>query len=229
MLHQTEINEITKNFAAKAIQRNILLYPSEDLVRFIAREAPKLPANPQGIDIGFGSGRHLALMMDYGIRAHGIDLAPEALETFRSHFSDSPLVGDLIVGDLSDSHFQPGFFDVAIMWGVLFLRPIEQITRDLIRIVELLKPGGAICINFRTMDNWFFGLGKELSPGFYLLDERAGQYHKALYCFLGEDQAKAVVESAGLVIDNFERNDYWKGPQRQRHSWWIVSARKPAS
>lgn len=227
MVQQTEPNKITKEFAAEAIRQNVLLYPGEDVVRFVAREASRLPANPQGLDIGFGSGRHLKLMMDHGIHAHGVDMTPEALETFQSHFPDSPFIGDLIVGDLSDLKLVAGYFDIVIMWGVLFLRSIERMKSDFAKIAELLKPGGAVCVNFRTLDNWFCGLGEEFSPGFYLLDERAGAYNKALYCFVDEEQARDVVECAGMVVESFERNDFWKGQQQQRHSWWIVSARKP--
>jgi SAM-dependent methyltransferase len=224
---ELESNAVTEEFATRSLKEHVLLYPSEDLVRFLSRIKTRLPEGAEGLDVGFGSGRHLKLMMDFGIRAHGVDLSPEALRAFRAHFADSPLLGELVTGDVSDLALGSNRLDVAILWGVLFLRPIAQMRADLTRIVRMLKPGGALCVNFRTRDNWFFGLGTELSPGHYLLDERAGPYRDALYTFVGEGEARDVVASAGLEIESLERCDYWKGPQKQRHSWYVVCARKP--
>lgn len=224
---EPERNAVTQEFATRSLKDHVLLYPSEDLVRFLSRIKSRLPQRAEGLDIGFGSGRHLKLMMDFGIRAHGVDLSPQALRAFRAHFADSPLLGELVTGDLSDLAFGAERLDVVILWGVLFLRPAAQMRTDLAHLAQMLKPGGSLCVNFRTEDNWFFGLGEELSPGHYLLDDRAGPYHDALYSFVDEGEARAIVTSAGLQIESFERCDYWKGPQQQRHSWYIVGARRP--
>jgi 2-polyprenyl-3-methyl-5-hydroxy-6-metoxy-1,4-benzoquinol methylase len=218
---------VTREFASQEIRQHVLLYPSEDVVRFLAREKPHLPAQAEGLDVGFGSGRHLQLLMDYGIRAHGVDLSADALDAFRTHFPASPVLGDLVVGDLSTLNFPRDYFQVAIMWGVLFLRPVAAMKSDLIKLAGLIRPGGALCINFRTKDNWFYGLGEEIGPGYFLLDQRAGAYANALYCFVDEAEAREITEAAGLRIENFERNDIWREPERRRHSWWIVWARKP--
>lgn len=217
----------TEQFWGRQLQQSVLLYPNEDVVRFLAR-AGRVPAGdaPHGLDVGFGSGRHLKLLMDYGYRACGNDLVADAIEVFRSHFGSHPLLGQLVQGDIATDEWPAGFFQVAIVWGILFLRGRADMKRDLARIRGWLQPGGRLCLNFRTRDSWFYGLGEELEDDFFLLDERAGAYKGALYCFMDEEDARDLVTGVGLEIENFERTDSWRGPDLQRHSWWIVWARK---
>jgi hypothetical protein len=46
-----------------------LLYPDEQVVRFLARRGRV--RDGAGLDVGFGSGRHLKVLMDHGYRASG--------------------------------------------------------------------------------------------------------------------------------------------------------------
>ena len=62
--------------------------------------------------------------------------------------------------------------------------------------------------------------------GHYLLDETSGGYAGSTYTFLDADAARALVEEAGLKVDNFERWDWWKNNLSERHSWWLVWASK---
>ncbi len=99
--------------------------------------------------------------------------------------------------------------------------------RDLARICRLLEPGGRLCLNLRTRENWFYGLGQELERDYFHLDERAGPYGGALMCFVNEPAARALVSEAGLAIENFEQIAAWRGEDRKCHSWWMIWARKP--
>jgi SAM-dependent methyltransferase len=217
----------TEQFWGRQLEQSVLLYPSEDVVRFLARAGRVPPGAPQdGLDVGFGSGRHLKLLLDYGYRAHGIDFASNAIEVFRSHFGGHPLLGDLVQGDIASHIWSADCFQAAIVWGTLFSRARPDMQRDLALIRRALKPDGVVCLNLRTRDNWFYGLGQELEQDYFLLDERAGPYGGALYCFVDEPAARELVNGAGLEIVNFERSDAWRGEARLRHSWWIVWARK---
>ncbi len=218
----------TGKFWGRHLEQHVLLYPSEDVVRFLARTGP-VPVGDEasGLDIGFGSGRHLKLLMDYGYRACGNDLAANAIDVFRSHFGDHPRLGELVQRDIATDEWPADSFRVAIAWGTLFLRGMRDIRRDLARIARLLEPGGRLCLNLRTRENWFCGLGQELEADYFQLDERAGPYAGALYCFVDEPAARELVIGSGLAIENFEQIAAWRGEARQRHSWWMVWARKP--
>ena len=228
-MDERDRTERSEQFWGRQLAKHVLLYPSEDVVRFLARTGPA-PADAEwrGLDVGFGSGRHLKLLMDHGYRAHGIDLAANAIELARSTFGGHPRLGDLVQGDVDTEAWPPETFRVAVAWGVLFLRDRRAMVRDLARLGRLLEPGGRVCLNLRTRESWFYGLGRELDQDYFQLDERAGPYSGALYCFVDEPAARELVTSAGLDIENFEQSDIWRGAegQRQRQSWWIVWARK---
>ena len=218
----------TEAFWGRQLDTHVLLYPSEDVVRFLARTGPLSAAiEARGLDVGFGSGRHLKLLMDHGYRACGIELAANAIDVFRSHFGGHPRLGDLVQGDIATDEWPADSFRVAIAWGTLFLRGLRDMKRDLACIARLLEPGGRVCLNLRTRDNWFYGLGQELEPDYFQLDERAGPYSGALYSFVDEPAARELLRGAGLTIDNFEQSDAWRGEDRVRHSWWLVWAHKP--
>src|ERR1043165_40042 len=85
----------------------------------------------------------------------------------------------------------------------------------------LLSDNGRLVINFRTHDNWFYGLGNEVEPNTYLLDARAGSYEGYVFTFLTLDQLKAIVAEAGLRILSIERLDLWRSNMTQQHSWFI--------
>ncbi|MGF1500151.1 MAG: class I SAM-dependent methyltransferase [Elainellaceae cyanobacterium] len=218
------LNRQNQSFAARTLAAHQLQYPSEYVVRFLSSLKTAGDRPKSGLDIGFGSGQHLQLLMDYGYRASGIELVPEAGDRARSLFADHPLLGEIVIGDFRSTPFPPSSFDVIICWGVAFLRPLPEIARDLEQIRTLLKPDGHLCINFRTQDNWFYGLGDRLDEEHFLLDERAGAYAGSHYTFLAEATTRQVMQTAGFAITNFERWDWWKNNMKEHHSWWIVWA-----
>lgn len=227
----TTINAQTQDFSAKTLAQNKLSYPNEYVVRFLTNFSRKqtidLTCPPEGLDIGFGSGQHLKLLMDFGFRASGVELVPEAGEWVQSQWKSSPLLGDIWIGDFRTAPLAPTQFDVIICWGVAFLRSLPDIQTDLNYIHSLLKPGGQLCVNFRTPENWFYGLGQPITDSYFCLDERAGAYAGAYYTFVDEPTTRCLIETSGLELINLERWDWCKNNLQEQHSWWIVWAKRP--
>ena len=201
-----------------------LLYPDEQVVRFLAARARGGERGGTGLDVGFGSGRHLKLLMDYGYRACGIEVIPDAIELARKRFGGHPLLGELALADMRGDAFAPESFEVAIAWGVVFVRPKEEFLTDLRGLRRMLVPGGGLRVNFRTTDNWLYGLGEQVGESSWVLDERAGVYAGAYYTFLTREEAAGLLEEAGFRIDDVERAELWRDGATKRHSWWNFSA-----
>lgn len=217
----------TRSFWETEFHRHELLYPSEEVVRFLARSHAEDNQQRNGLDIGFGGGRHLKAMMDRGIRAHGVELFQDAVDKAKAKFDGHPCLGDLRLGDFKTAMLPSGFFDDIICWGSIFLSPPSQMASNYLVLHDLLKPGGRFCLNIRTQDNWFAGLGKEVESGYYLLDERAGPYAGALYAFYDEQAVRQQIAGSPFEIEGFERLDQWRENLSKRHSWWIVTLRRP--
>src|SRR5690606_17805341 len=107
-------------------------------------------------------------------------------------------IGQLVAGSLENPPFPEESFDVIVAWGVMFLRPLEEMKRDFLVMNRLLKPGGQMVVNFRTKDNWFFGQGIPLTDDTYQLDEKAGPYAGMCYTFLDADQSSALLKDSGF-------------------------------
>jgi SAM-dependent methyltransferase len=207
-----------------------LAYPDEQIVRFLAarygQDGP--PAAANALDVGFGSGRHLKLLMDYGFKAHGLEVVPDAIEVARRRFGQDPLLGELKVADMRDHPFPDGFFEVAVAWGVVFLRPPEEILADLRALHRMLAPGGGLAVNFRTHENWLVGRGRQTGESSWVLDQRAENYRGISYTFLTDVQAAGLLEQAGFTIDDFQRVELWRDRGTRRHSWWSFWVTRPA-
>lgn len=224
------INAQNKLFAAKELAKHKLNYPSEHIVRFLSRIRANNLNNQEtkeGLDIGFGSGQHLQLLMDFGYKASGVELVPEAGERVKELYQQDPLFGDIVIGDFRNVGLTENKFDVVICWGVVFLRPIAELLTDLKSMFKLMSPNGQLCINFRTKDNWFYGLGEQLESEHFLLDERAGTYAGSHYTFLDEITVHNLIKEAGFELENIERWDWNKNNMKEKHSWWIVWAKRP--
>jgi hypothetical protein len=204
-------------------------YPDEQVVRFLAaRAAAGLPTGGEALDAGFGSGRHLALLMEQGYRASGIEVLEPAVRDAAARFAGAPGLGELVVGDLRDRPFADGRFQVAVAWGVVFVRPPDEMVTDLKALHAMLEPGGGLCVNFRTTDDWLVGRGEQAGPSSWLLDERAGPYAGAFYTFLTAGEAATLLDRAGFEVVDHQRVELWKHGASRRHTWWTFSAtRRP--
>ena len=206
----------------RALEANRLVYPSESVVRWLSRIRRELPDECNALDMGFGSGQHLKLFMDFGLRAWGTELLDYGIRLGEQTLGGQPLAGKLIKGDLDHPELPRQGFGVFLSWGCLFLKPKEGMRDSLDRVASLLMPGGRALFNLRTRDNWFYGLGVEGPPSHWCLDERAGPYCGGRYTFLSEDEIYELIEATDLEIENLERTDYWKNQLSERHSWWVV-------
>ncbi|MFD3259380.1 class I SAM-dependent methyltransferase [Paenibacillus lentus] len=209
---------------AKVLEKRQLIYPDERIVSFLAANYPDIDTNSsfKALDIGFSSGRHIALLRDYGFETYGIDYNAAAVDTVSRLYNEKTKNVNLQVADISNLPYTSEFFDVVICWGAIFYKTIDYIKKDLELIKNRMSKGGKMIINFRTKDNWFFGKGSAITEGItYELDASAGSYEGITYTFLDQDEITSVIQSVGFNIFNFERLDLFKNNAQEQHSWII--------
>ena len=212
---------------AQALQSHRLSYPEAHIIRFLASRGKAAGgARPRGIDVGFGSGHNLRALVEFGYETWGTELLREEVERLNAATRGQLNGGKLLFGPLESLPELQGRFDVALAWGVACLSRRSQMVGWLRSFAALLNTSGSLCLNFRTNDNWFYGLGAELEPGCFHLDGRAGPYANATFTFLDEPGVRSVLKDAGLIVENLQREDWWKKNLTERHSWWVVWAKK---
>ena len=55
-------------------------FPNEDVIRFISKNMKFLKNNGRILDIGCGSGRHLKVLEEFGLKCDGLDFSREGLK-----------------------------------------------------------------------------------------------------------------------------------------------------
>ncbi|NDJ85550.1 MAG: methyltransferase domain-containing protein, partial [Chloroflexi bacterium] len=206
-----------------------LVWPDDDVIRctqrFFGGKSPEERAALTAFDIGFGTGQHTLYLALEGFQVTGIDVADVAMQRTREKLVSARLKADIRQEELSTTSFEDNSFDYVVAWGVLFLKPDTEIGADLRKIYDLMRPGGILLANFRTLNNWFYGLGEQQGNDLYLLDERAEEYQGILYRFFSKDDLAALLTEAGFETVYIEYKEWHKFGTKQ-HSWWLATARK---
>ncbi|WBW95457.1 class I SAM-dependent methyltransferase [Oceanirhabdus sp. W0125-5] len=213
---------------SKEIKRHQMLYPNERVVAFLARNYPNFNENrdKRTVDIGFGSGRHFKLLMDYEFDTYGFDYSEDCVEIASNILGNNERLKGLKKADLRDKPYENEFFDVIICYGTIFYRKIDEMLEDLKLVNSMMKKGGKMINNFRTKDDHLYGKGKKIDDNTYILDKLTGAYKDISYTFLTSQEAEELLNKAGFSIESKERSDLWKNNLSEKHTWWIFSVRK---
>lgn len=220
----------SRNAWGGVISANDMSAADNAVVRCVNRFFSSMPGSERkslkALDIGFGTGRHLLYLAAEGFNVSGLDVADAAFDRLRDKVERYGLSIDARQEDIGETTFDPASFDLVVAWGVLFLKPVNEMAADLRRVFDLMKPGAILCCDFRARNNWFYGLGAEIEPSTYKLDERAREYAGILYHFCEQPEVENLLKQAGFELIYNEYLEYHKFG-RDIHSWWQVTARKP--
>lgn len=103
------------------------------------------------LDVGCGSGEFLELLAARGIRAAGIDPAPEMIALARRHAPDA----ELVVGTAEALPWADAAFDLVTAFNALHFA--DDVDAALAEAVRTTRPGGAVAVA-----NWAEGSRNEL-------------------------------------------------------------------
>lgn len=178
--------------------RSALHYPDENLVRMLkpwkdSRGEELLSL----LDLGCGSGRHLALAGDlefYFIA--GSDIAYNGLEIAKEF--NSPL----ICADSKNLPFKPESFDAVVSWGSLHYGRKKELPLMISEIIRILKNKGALFGTLRSTRDTMMKKGSDLGNNEWKtsLDDIDG----SIVSFYSEEELKTALtpfksSSYGLI------------------------------
>ena len=123
----------------------------------VARGRPERAERVEGrlLDIGCGTGRHMALLAERGYRMSGVDLSPEMVAYVNEAAARSRLDCTASVGDLRRLALT-GTFDAAycFMDTFRFLLTNDEIVSHLRAVAARLAPGGLYLTDFWVPSRW---------------------------------------------------------------------------
>jgi bifunctional enzyme CysN/CysC len=167
---------------------------------FARTVAERLPRNARLLEVGCGNGRDSVFFASLGCDVTAIDVSPSAITLCRTTHDDTRV--DFRAGALSDviESLASGYDAVYSRFCLhAMTRGEEQATLD--GAAQLLKPGGALFIECRSINDSLARQGEVISP----TERIHGHYRR----FIVMDDLVDSVESVGLrVLERIESQGF---------------------
>jgi SAM-dependent methyltransferase len=201
-------------------------YPSEHLIRFVARNWYAVPDRSQVrlLDLGSGPGAGTWYMTREGFSVSAIDGSKVGIERLQARLSHEGLHAEARVGDYGTLPWPDGTFDGVIDNASICHNRFEHCKRVVAEVRRVLKPGGRFYSASFTPNCWGFGLGTCVEPnGFRDIPE--GPIAGQLFClFFSLEQLRELFSAFGEVI--VDRASWTLDGMSHLVEMWIVACRK---
>ena len=162
------MNTWNKNWQDQSIRENWLT-PAPDVETLIPLF--KSEGVTKILDLACGIGRHAFLFAQNGFSVTGTDSAQSAIDYCKNWFTQEGLKGDFQVRNMSDIPFEANSLDAVIAYNAVYHAYTHQIVKTIDQIYKSLKIGGFFYGTFIDTQNHRYGLGKEVEPNTFIMDE----------------------------------------------------------
>ncbi|WP_169084605.1 class I SAM-dependent methyltransferase [Paenibacillus sp. PL91] len=142
-------------------------YPSEDLIRFIARNFYGTASRKEikVLEVGCGTGANLWYVAREGFSVYGIDGSMTAIEKAKKRLNSEVLdwTGELIVGDIVKLPYDDDMFDAVIDVEAISCNSFGNSELIYNEIFRVLKKGGKLFSRTFATSCWGDQTGEEVS------------------------------------------------------------------
>lgn len=205
-------------------------YPSEDLIRFVARNFYKATdrAAVRLLEVGCGPGANLWYLAREGFSFCGIDGSETAI-TRASHRLDAECPGwrargSLHVGDIGSLPFEADSFDAVIDNEALSCNAYEAARAIYTEMARVAKPGAALYSRTFASGSWGDGSGETLGRGAWRCAD--GPLAGKGVCRFTE--LEDIPELAGAFqLDHVELLRWTCDDRAHEIREWLIFGRKP--
>jgi ubiquinone/menaquinone biosynthesis C-methylase UbiE len=175
-------------------KKSVLQYPDENLVRMLKSYISPGEKEMTAIDLGCGSGRHIALLIELGItNTAGMDYSMNAMEICR-------MIGParLVLGDNSAIPVKSDMFDIAVTWGSLHYSAKESLGPMLNEMRRIIKKGGRLFGTLRSSGDSYMKRGRHLGNDTWITD--LNDIKKSIVSFYSEEELRSALS----IFSRFE-------------------------
>lgn len=225
MSQLTRSNEVLTKWEETFKQMNWGRYPQENLIRFIARQYFRLPAQERQkirvLDMGCGVGAGAWFMSREGLDTYGMDGSETAIEQAKAYLEKEGLNAQWAVGSITKLPYEDVFFDSLVDTGATTSNPWADCVTILEEVYRVLKPGG-------TYYGFFLGQGTTVEGGetgeaHYYEDARGGPLVNApTFRLFNEADLRTLFQHFGHVsVDRVERT--MNNQEVVVHEWTVTA------
>ncbi|MFW9923130.1 MAG: class I SAM-dependent methyltransferase [Candidatus Thorarchaeota archaeon] len=147
------------------------------------------------LDCGAGGSKPpLSLFHDYGFETHGIEISMEQIKLAEEFANKKGQQLNIQKGDIRSLPYEDESFSYVISYNTIFHMNKNDMKKTIGEIRRVLKKGGFLFVNFMSIDDKFFGEGKEIGKGEFVLQDEKGEFTRYR-----------------SFLENNEINDYFEG------------------
>ncbi len=202
-------------------------YPSEDLIRFTAKNFYK--SNNRNaikiLEVGCGVGANLWYLSREGFSVYGIDGSEIAVKKAIHRLNEEFLEwsGNVIQGDILNIPYQNNFFDAVIDSEAIYANNFDNAKKIYNEIHRVLKPGGKLFTKHFANGCWGDKTGESVGYNSWIVEE-GPMKGKGFTRFATEEDMKVMLEK--FLIQEFEIISRSLEERKRFIKEWVVIAQK---
>lgn len=152
-------------------------YPSEELIRFIAKRFYSVPMEDRRdlrvLEIGCGPGANLWYCAREGLAVYGVDGSKSAIKQAQARLNDevSGWEGKLSIGDISSLDYPSDYFDAVIDIEAVYCNSFDSSQKIYGEAARVLKKGGVIFVRTFADGSYGDGSGEQIADDTWLCSD----------------------------------------------------------
>lgn len=205
------------------------VYPSEPVVRFVARRFGGIgkPATKRYdlLDIGCGAGRHTILMATAGHKVTAIDPSAEGLRHAMRQVASLGVANvEFKEASMTALPFKTESFDGAVAYGVFLYGDAAIFATAVEEAYRVIRSGGRLLVVTRSTSDIRFTLGDRIEPNTVVLTDNLTNEEGMTMHFLDQETIDRLFSRfSGLIVD---RIDHTAEGGEIHNSDWVIEAMK---
>ena len=216
--------ETTRQYWGGAIRKGNLIYPNDQVIRFIKRNYKEKDISI--LDFGCGGGRNTVALLSEGYNVIAMDYTDDAVAMTKDKIKRLGIENPIVVRNSGfEVPVNENSIDAVVADGSLFYYSKENIVHIIKNIKSVMKNNGLLWADFRTKRDSLYGRGKQIDDGLLVLEEGTGREGCA-YFFADETDIKSIFSTAEMEIVSLDDYIYSENNHQMINSWYHVIARK---
>ena len=180
-------------------------YPSEPVIRFVARNYYKMDRHSVKIlDFGCDGGSHTWFLVKEGFDVYAFSGSKSAVHRVSERLGQEGLSVDVRVGDALELDYIGGIFECVIDGATIYANQMQNIINMYKEVYRLLKQGGKLFLVSFTTGTTGYGIGKEVEKNTFCDITEGSLVGTGTLHFYEEGELKEMSEEIGfrdIVVD----------------------------
>lgn len=184
-------------------------YPSEHVIRFVARNYYKLDRSRVKIlDFGCGTGANTWFLAREGFDTYAFDISESAIKILNMRMIKEGLTVSTLCSDGLNLPYRDNYFDAIIDNVSIFSNPVDDIRKMYVKCFKMLVSGGKLMSVVFDKNTTGFGTGKKIEPGTFDGIEKGPIQGLGMRHFFDKEEFLSVLSDAGFNDIRIEKTQY---------------------